>query len=362
MNDQGRGLESAPPQTDPFTEPAPAIPGIDAPDASVTPTPGTAAQLARYTALRAAPRHVAIILAIAVSTSTIVLLWLGLSGEQILVIQAVVAVYVLVATYFSLRRQYRAVSRSDVTGGSCALALGADALDLADGASRTRIGYDRIGSVRATRRVVDLGFDNRHVALPRALFADDPLAELRRLVDPGAAPRPAPLPPMPRLPRPQAQLVIAADTAHRLTVARRLEPYRRTPGRLAIVLVLLEVCAFGGLEYGVPGALSALVGAVLWVLAVRFWMRRPSANAVRQYQGMLPASSGLAAQFGTDAMVLAGATFLLRVPYSNVAEVTLRADCAVVKYGAAPLVLPRGLFPPEVLPRLQEVGVVIVDR
>ncbi|MFC8380560.1 hypothetical protein [Nocardia sp. NPDC057272] len=379
MNDQGASLEPAPQQTDPpapafiqtmpptdvdpFTQLAPEIPGLDAPDATFVLTPGTAAQLARHNALRAAPRYIGILLAIAVPTSTIMLLWLGLPFESILVFQGVIVAYVLVAVYFSLRRQFRSLSRSDVTTGSCAITLGADALDLAEGSSRTRIGYDRLRSVSATRRIVTLGFDNRHVALPRELFPDPLFTRLRELVGADPTARLASLPPLPRLPHPQVHTVIAADTAHRLTVARRLEPWRRPVwGPLAIVFLLTEACAFGALGYAVPGALSALILASLLALTIRFWMRRPSENALRQYQGMLPVASGLAAQFGTDAVVLAGATFMLRAPFSIVTEVIVRADCAVLKYGTTPLILPRALFAPEVLPRLRELGVRVVER
>ncbi|MFC9661774.1 hypothetical protein ACFVJ5_16180 [Nocardia sp. NPDC127606] len=382
MNDQGPSLEPAPQQTDPpapafvptmpptvaqtdvdpFTQLAPEIPGLDAPDAIFALTPGTAAQLARHNALRAAPRYIGIVLAIAVPTSTIALLWIGLPLASILVLQSVVVAYVLVVMYFSLRRQFRSLSRSDVTTGSCAIALGDDALDLAEGSSRTRIGYDRIRTVRATRRVVTLSFDNRHLALPRPLFPDAPLTQLRLLIATEPSPRPSALPPFPRLPQPQVHTVIAADTARRLTIARRLEPWRRASGQLATVLLLVEAGAFGALEFGIPGALSALVIALLFGLTVRFWMRRPSENALRQYQGLLPVASGLAAQFGTDAAVLGGATFLLRAPYSIVTKVVVRADCAVLNYGKTALVYPRALFPPEICHRLRELGVTVVER
>ncbi|WP_410870266.1 hypothetical protein [Nocardia sp. A7] len=382
MNDQGPSLDSAPQQTDPPTPPlvqsmpptvaesdidafdqlAPEIPGLDAPDASFALTPGTAAQLARHNALRAAPRSIGIFLAIAVPTTTIVLLWLGLPWASMVVGNGAVVVYVVAVTYFSLHRQFRSLSRSDVTTGSCAITLGADALDLAEASSRSRIGYDRIRSIGATRHIVTLSFDNRHLALPRPLFPDALLAQLRRLVDHQPTTRPSALPPFPRLPHPQVHTVIAADTARRLTVARRLEPWRRVQGLLAIAFLLAEAGAFGGLEYGVPGALTALLFVSLGALTIWFWMRRPSENALRQYQGMLPVASGLAAQFGTDAVVLAGSTFMLRAPYSLVPKVVLRADCAVVHYGTTPLILPRALFPAEVLPRLRELGVTVVER
>ncbi|MFD6395136.1 hypothetical protein [Nocardia sp. NPDC060249] len=382
MNDQGPSLESAPqrtdrptaafvqpmpstdaqPDVDPFSRPAPEIPGLDAPDATIALTPGTAAQLARHNALRAAPRYIGIVLAIAVPASMIVLLWIGLPLASILVIEGVVVAYVFLAMFFSLRRQFRSLSRSDITTGSCAVTLGADALDLAEASSRTRIGYDRIRSVRASRRVVTLSFDNRHLALPRALFPDALLTRLRLLIDTEPAARPSPLPPLPRLPQPQVHTVIAADTAHRLTIARRLEPWRRISGRIATVFLFIEAGALGALAYGVLGALWAVVIASLFALALRFWMRRPSEKATGQYQGMFPVATGLTAQFGTDAVVLGGATFLLRAPYSIVTEVVVRADCAVVKYGTTPLVLPRALFAPEVLPRLRELGVTVVER
>ncbi|MGW5917373.1 hypothetical protein ACWFPY_00125 [Nocardia fluminea] len=381
MNDQGPSLESAPQHTDPapafvpsappavpqhdvdpVTQLAPEIPGLDAPDATCTLTPGTAAQLARHNALRAAPRYIAIFLAIAIPASTIVLLWLGLPMEPILAIQGVVVAYVVIVMYFSLQRQFRSLSRSDVTTGSCAVTLGADALDLAEGSSRTRIGYDRIRSVRATRRVVTLSFDNRHLALPRALFPDALLTRLRPLVETASAARPSPLPPFPRLPQPQSHTVIASDTARRLTIARRLELWRRVSGQLATVLLLIEACALGALASGIPGALTALVIASLFGLTIRFWMRRPSESALRQYQGMLPVASGLAAQFGTDAVVLGGATFMLRAPYSIVNKVVVRTDCAVLSYGNTALVYPRALFPPETCRRLRELGVTVVER
>ncbi|MFE3541725.1 hypothetical protein ACFXK0_02000 [Nocardia sp. NPDC059177] len=381
MNDQGQSLESAPHQTvpphqrpvpampaelaqedtDPSTRLAPEIPGLDNPDVTVTLTPGTAAQLARHNALRAAPRHIGIVLAVAVPSITIALLWLGLPWEWMVMFQGAFAAYAAVVVYISLLRQYRSLTRSDITAGSCAIALGSDALDLAEGTARTRIGYDRIRSVTATRGLVTLSFDNRHLALPSALFPDVLLAELRRLIDGEPSTR-APLPPLPRLPHPQAHTVIAADTARRLTLARRFEPFRRASGRLTLAFLLAEACALGGLTRGAGGALVALVASTLAALAVRFWMRRPSENALRQYQGMLPAASGLAVQFGTDALILAGSTFLLRAPFSIATRLTVRTDCAVLKYGAAALVLPQALFPQEVLPRLRELGVTVVER
>lgn len=382
MNDQGPSLEPAPLPTDPptpatvlplpttveqrdvdpFTQLAPEIPGLDAPDATVTPTPDTAAQLARHNALRAAPRQIAIFLAVVMPASTIALLWLGLPPAAIAVFQGVIVAYVVVVMYFSLRRQFRSLSRSDATTALCAITLGADALDLGDSSSRTRIGYDRISSVEATRRVVTLGFDNRHLALPRALFPDPLLARLRLLIETNPAARPSPLPPFPRLPLPQAHTVIAADTARGLTIARRLEPWRRVTGQLATVFLLVEACALGALGFGVPGALTALATASLFGLTIRWWMRRPSENALRQYQGLLPVASGLAAQFGTDALVLGGATFMLRAPYSIVTKVVVRADCAVLSYGNTALVYPRALFPPEICFRLRELGVTVVEH
>lgn len=379
MNDQGPSLDSAPPQTDaptsafiqptvaqpdidPFTQLAPEIPELVSPDATFVLTPGTAAQLARHNALRAAPRQIGIFLAIAMPISTIVLVWLGLPLGMIVAFQGAIVAYVVVVVYFSLRRQFRNVSRSDVTTGRCDIALGADALDLAEASSRTRIGYDRIRAVRATRHIVTLSFDNRHVALPRALFPDALLTRLRALVDNEPTARPAPLSPLPRLPHPQVHTVIAADTAHHLTVARRFEPWRRDWGRLAIVFLLVEATVFGGLGYGVPGALSALVVASLFALVVRWWMRRPSANGLRQYQGLLPVASGLAAQFGTDAVVLAGTTFILRLPYSILGKVVMRADCAAIYYGTTPLIFPAALFTREIIDRLRELGVAVDER
>ncbi len=65
---------------------------------------------------------------------------------------------------------------------------------------------------------------------------------------------------------------------------------------------------------------------------------------------------------GTDALVPAGATFLLRVPYSILGKIVVRADCAVINYGTTPLIFPAALFLPEVVVRLRDLGVTVVER
>ncbi|MGW4636319.1 hypothetical protein [Nocardia sp. NPDC004415] len=348
-----------------WVQPAPALPLPPRPHTVFTAVPGTAARLANQGALRVALRPGPLFTLV---LALIVLVPMAVIGEMWLLAVAapVVGIGTPVLGYVTARRRLR---RSfDVIcapGATMAVQLGPDALDIGDAHSYVRLDYERISAVRTSGAVVALRVDNRlRLTFPRELFPA-PMAEyLRHLIWHRGNPQhgaPPPLPPLPTLLHPQAALVADETTARTLFAAEIREPLAR-PGVL-IRFGLGAVATTGLIGWLVgPGwtALPILMFAIMVYGTVRA-IRRPGPEAARTVRHAVPGSV-LATQFGADALVYQTRTHLLRTRYADITTLALRRDVAVVTNISGLTVLPRELVPADVVARLRELGVTVVER
>ncbi|MFD4430978.1 hypothetical protein [Nocardia sp. NPDC058497] len=152
---------------------------------------------------------------------------------------------------------------------------------------------------------------------------------------------------------------------YELAVAHLSEPWRRPRAKInaaCLGVVALEIAILGGLRFGPLGVLFPLVIAALLALLVWRGTQHPSETVLRVIRPTAAPGATLAAQFGSDAVLIAAATYLLRVPYTAISAIDIRGSVAAFGYGELPIMLPSALFPPEIVGRLRELGVQIVEH
>ncbi|MGS2806064.1 hypothetical protein [Nocardia sp. MW-W600-9] len=368
MTTQGERLDADGSTAAPFTQPAPALTAIANPDSSYTTMPGTNAQLVHHSVLRSAVRPALSWLAILLPVYVIPLTLVRLPVVVILIVAIALTAWIYFGTYFKLRKMLRSMIDNAMPAPTQALRLGSDALDIADRTSHSRIANDRITSVTTDREVVVVRFDGLGLAMPRDLWPDPMVARLRDLIDPKRAPSPddpPPQPPLPIPPHPDATVVAGPETAVRLAVAQRIEPWRTAGALIAAVglaVIAIESAFLGGQLYGALGVMFPLVIGTL--IGVGWWYRiqHPPAKVLRHHQCAAFAGATLSAWFGTDAVLLATPVWVIRVPYAMIGKITVRSDIAALVYGQVPIVLPSGLFPAHLVTGLREHGVTVVTR
>ncbi|MFD6391962.1 hypothetical protein [Nocardia sp. NPDC060259] len=354
--------------TEPFTHPAPALPAITNPDSTYTTMPGTNDQLVHHGALRMAVRPALFWLAILLPVYVAPLVLIRVPAVVIALVVVALTAWLSVSTYLKLRKVLRSAIDDAMPAPTQSLRLGSDALDLADRTSHSRIDHDRITSITVNREVVTLRFDGMGLAMPRALWPDPVVARLRDLIDPRRTPAPSdppPQPPMPRPAEPHTTVVAGPDTAVRLAVAQRREPWLSRIVLIAVAAIAVLAVGFaffGGRLYGplgvtFPLAFGALALASCWHLA-----NRPPAKVVRHHECAAYPGATLSAHFGTDAVLLATPAWVMRMPYAMIGKITFRADVAALTYGLVPIALPSALFPPPITAGLRERGLTVVER
>ncbi|MFE3541724.1 hypothetical protein ACFXK0_01995 [Nocardia sp. NPDC059177] len=346
---------------DPFLCPAPALPLPPRPDAVFTASPGTAARLAHRGALRVVLRPASVI-----TSAAALLLMLPLTALLGLWLPAVVLLVVgiggPVSSYLATRRRLRRTfDLICAPGAAMAVQLGPDALDIADTHSYVRIAYERITAIRTSGAMVVLHVDGLRLNFPRELFPAPMAEHLRHLIWNRAQPlpgSPAPLPALPTLLQPQATLVADDATAPALYAAEIREPLLRRSVQIRFVVTAVVATGLLGWLLG-PGwmLLPILMCAIMTYATVRA-VRKPGPDAVRRVRHAVPGAV-LATQFGSDAVVYQTVVHLLRTPYSDITKIVLRPDVAVVHGGYGLTVIPRALFPEQVVSELRRRGVTI---
>lgn len=363
-----RGVPADGPTTEPFTHPAPALPAITNPDSTYTTMPGTNDQLVHHGALRTAVWPALFWLAILLPVYVAPLVLIRVPAVVIALVAVALTAWLSVSAYLKLRKVLRSAIDDTMPAPTQSLRLGSDALDLADRTSHSRIDHDRITSITVNREVVTLRFDGMGLAMPRELWPDPVVARLRDLIDPRRTPAPSDPPPQPPLPRPaepHTTVVAGPDTAVRLAVAQRREPWLTRIVLIAVAAIAVLAVGFaflGGLLYGplgvtFPLAFGALALASCWHLA-----NRPPAKVVRHHERAASPGATLSAHFGTDAVLLATAAWVMRMPYTMIGKITIRGDIAALTYGLVPIALPSALFPPPITAGLRERGLTVVER
>ncbi|MFF2085844.1 hypothetical protein ACFVVM_18860 [Nocardia sp. NPDC058176] len=367
MEHQGHSLDSAPPAqgtVDPLDHPAPELPGLDQPDTTFTMSPRIASLLRHHNAMRAAGRGTWIIMLALIPLHVFNLTISGMPLPLIVIVMTI-PVCAPIANHFQLRRQYGSLVDDAAT---VAVRLGTDALDITERTCHSRIRYQRIRGITVSARVAVLQVDGRPYAMPRELWPDHLVEELRGFLsrEPVTTPdrrvrTPSPL--FPALPRPHAVTVADSDTARLLTRAHARAPWWRPTAKTALigVAVIVGAVVFGWLG-GPPAVLiflviSALIGAVGW------WMTRvPSYAEIDKVAGFAAPGAVMATQFGSDAVLIATARFVLRLPYSTIRRITVRGEVATLGYRGMTIVLPGALFPSPIRDRLRERGLRISGR
>ncbi|WP_280346180.1 hypothetical protein [Nocardia neocaledoniensis] len=352
----------------PFGRPIPALPVLANPDSSYTTMPGTNDQLVHHNALRTAIRPTLIWSVIMVPVYLAPFLIFPLPVAAIPVVVIAVVAWIALSYYLRLRKMFRSVIDNAAPAPTTSVRLGADAVDLADRTSHSRIAHNRITSLTTGRGVAILRYDGLRLVMPQELWPEAVAVRLRELIDPRRTATPGdppPQPPLPRPPSPHVTVVAGPDTAHRLAVALRREPWRAPVSVASVIgLALIAVSAvilgadrYGALGAVFPAAICVLLGAGAWHL-----VHRPAGAIMRHELSSAYPGATISAQFGADAVLLATPAWILRVSYTVIEKLTLRSDVALLAYGQIPIALPGALFPPQIVEGLRERGVTVHER
>lgn len=364
MDIPGPGLDSAPLIADPFTQPAPHLPGLDRPDSTFTYEPGTSTQLLGQNAWRMAVRPTLVALCWWLPLAVIGLLLAGATPAIWLAAFVLIPVLLAGEFWWRLRRGLASVFTDRVPAPSWSVRCGADGLDIVEDDSHTRITHDRLTAITVSGPVAVLRYDGRLLAVPAPLFPAPMVDRLQQIIagrhTPSAA-DPPPLPPLPALPDPHVVMTAGPDTARILALAGQRLPWRGPMAKAAVVFLVLlpvEFAVIGGLRLGALGVAVPLLVGGLVALAAWFHTHHPQPGRMCQLEPFAHSGARLSAQFGADAVLIATPTFVLRVRYADITRVEVR-QAAVLHLGRLPLVLPGELFPPQVTDRWPALGVEI---
>lgn len=380
MQTQGDGLDGAPQPDDgsarpggnhpivataaePFTVPAPEIPELERPDTVYTNTPGAAQQLARYNARRAAVRPAVWSVLVWMPLTAVCLTLIGIPVVPLVCGVVAGTLYIPYAIYRLLRRHFAVALGDAVPATTWRVRFGADGIALTDHDSYSRFGRDRVRSLSVDEQVAVLHVDGMRLALPAPLFPA-PLVERwhRAAGDPVSMDD---LPPLPAVPSPDTVVTADHDTGRLMAVAHLSEPLRRAKARINVAV--LAVLAMGaavvaGRLVGPLGAVVPLTCGGLYALFVWHYTRNPTASVLRKFRHAAVPGATLSARFGSDAVLIATTSYLVRVPYAALGTVEIRGPIATIGYNGVPVVLPSGLFPPHIHGGLSERGVRVTVR
>ncbi|MEV6058866.1 hypothetical protein AB0L62_02590 [Nocardia asteroides] len=351
---------------DPFQRPAYAMPMPPQPDAVLTADSGTAARFAHQAALVALTRPVTLVAFVLAAGG---LIWLSVAHR--LWIPTVLAVAVVSAgpaiLYLVTRRRLRRrFGHLYGPGARVATRIGPDSMDIVDDGCYLRLPYEFIRAVTEAGAFTVVHTTARGpLVFPSELFPPAISERMPNLVANRRDPLPgcpAPLPPMPTLPSPQATVIADDSTARHLRQAILRDPWTRVPLVLSVALSVVAVVALTGSVFGprwagLEVALCALLGFVSFHAT-----RNPAAEDIEALRHAAPGAV-LAAQFGNDAVAIQTNSDLLRIRYPAISRIDIRGAVAIVRLSTRdPLFVPAGLFPEPVPGRLRQLGIRVDAR
>ncbi|MFD5174302.1 hypothetical protein ACFWM1_00730 [Nocardia sp. NPDC058379] len=347
----------------PFTMPAPPLPELVRPDTEYTNSPGAARHLARYNARRAAVKPSVWSVVVWMPLITVCLTAAGLPALPLVCGVVAGTLYIPYAIYRLYLRHFEVALGDAVPATTWRVRFGADGITLTDHDSYSRFGRDRIRSLSVAEQVAVLRFDGMRLALPAPLFPA-PLVERWQRAAQDLTSLDA-LPPLPTVPSPDVVVTADHDTARLLAVAHLSEPWRRAKARANVVLLALLVvgaAVVAGRNAGLLGAAVPVVAGGLYALFVWYFARNPTESVLRKFRHAAVPGATLSARFGSDAVLVATTSYLVRLPYTALGAIEIRGPVATVGYSGVPIMLPSGLFPPHLRGGLGERGVRITVR
>ncbi|RDI65739.1 hypothetical protein [Nocardia pseudobrasiliensis] len=328
--------------------PLSAIPAMEQPDVALVGKPEYA-ELLMTTVRRRARIHGRLVgLAAAIPLVLMVVLWV-LHQDAIAMAVTAVAAFVVFLRWMGigpLARTYRAVIPLD--GQSMTIRFGPDAFDLQGPGDRVRFPHSRFRAIQVEPETITLRMRNTLITFPRELFPDTAIDYLRaRLAGHDDVAAPPPLPSLPPLGQPTAQVTAGPDTASQLAWAVTWRSNRQLTQLNAIVAVTLVLTAVvvGGERGLAAGAFAAGV-IILVVLAAR--LTAAVIDFARMQRGFTAyAADGdvLATRFGPDAFAVRTAEMHSHIRYDRIAKLTVRRHTVLMTHGGRATAYPRELFP-----------------